>query len=31
MPVYNEKYIKNKVKEFHGVVNTNLWGNKVPK
>ena len=29
MPVYNEKYIKVKVKEF--VVNTNIWGDKVPK
>ena len=29
MPVYNEKYIKVKVKEF--VVNTNIWGDRVPK
>ena len=27
MPVYDEKYIKVKVKEFHDVVNTNSWGN----
>ena len=30
-PVYDEKYINAKVKEFNGVVNTNFWGNKVPK
>ena len=29
--VYDEKYIKAKVKEFDGVVNTNVWGNEVPK
>ena len=31
MPVYDEKYIKAKVKEFNGVVNTNFLGDKVPK
>ena len=31
MPVYDEKYIKMKVKEFNGVVNTNFWSDKVPK
>ena len=31
MPVYDEKYIKAKVKEFNGLVNTNFWGDKVPK
>ena len=31
MPAYNEKYIKIKVKEFNGVVNTNFWSDKVPK
>ena len=31
MPVYDEKYIKAKIKEFNGVVNTNFWGNKIPK
>ena len=31
MPVYDEKYIKAKVKEFNGVVTTNFWGDKVPK
>ena len=30
MPVYDEKYIKAKVKEFDGVVNTNFLGDKVP-
>ena len=30
-PVYDEKYIKAKVKEFNGVVNTNFLGNEVPK
>ena len=29
--VYDEKYIKAKVKEFDGVVNRNVWGNEVPK
>ena len=24
-PVYDKKYIKAKVKEFNGVVNTNFW------
>ena len=31
MPVYDEKFIKTKVKEFNGAVNTNFWGDKVPK
>ena len=30
-PVYDEKYINAKVKEFNGVVNTNFWRDKVPK
>ena len=30
-PVYDEKYIKAKVKEFNGVVNTNFLGNEVLK
>ena len=30
-PVYDKKYIKTKVKEFHGAVNINIWGNKSPK
>ena len=31
MPIHYEKYIKTKVKEYNGVVNTNFWGDKVPK
>ena len=31
MPVYDEKYIKAKVKEFNGVVKTNLLGDETPK
>ena len=31
MPVYDEKYIKTKVKEFNGVVNKKFWDDKVPK
>ena len=31
MPVYDEKYIKVKVKEFNGVVNTVFWNDIVPK
>ena len=31
MPVYDEKYIKAKLKEFHGVVNTNFCGDEIPK
>ena len=31
MPVYDEKYIKARVKEFNGVVNTNCCCDKVPK
>ena len=30
-PVYDKKYIKCKVKEFNSVVNTNFWGDKIPK
>ena len=29
MPVYDEKYIKVKVKELYSVVNTNFWSKKV--
>ena len=29
--VYNEKYIRTKVKTFNGVVNTIFWSNKIPK
>ena len=31
MSVYDEKYIKAKIKEFNGVDNTNFWGNKIRK
>ena len=30
-PVYNEKYIKNKIKSYNGKINTNLDNNKIPK
>ena len=28
-PVYDEKYIKTKVKTFNGVVNTMFWNDKI--
>ena len=31
MPVYDEKYIKAKVREFNGVIKTNFVGDEVPK
>ena len=31
MPVFNEKYIKAKVREFNGVIKTNLLGDEIPK
>ena len=31
MSVYNEKYIKAKVRKFNGVIKTNLLGDKMPK
>ena len=31
MPVYDEKYIKAKVREFNGMIKTNFLGDKVPK
>ena len=31
MPVYDQTYIKAKVKEFHSVIKTNFFGNKIPK
>ena len=31
MPLHDEKYVKTKVKQFNGVINTNFWGEKVPK
>ena len=30
MPVYDEKYIKAKVREFNGVINTNFSDDEVP-
>ena len=30
-PVYNEKYIKAKVREFNGVIKTNFLGDEIPK
>ena len=29
--IYNEKYIKAKLREFNGVVNTNFCGDEIPK
>ena len=31
IPVYDEKYLKTKVREYDGVIKTNLLGNGVPK
>ena len=31
MTVYEEKYIKVKVREFNGVIKTNFLGNEIPK
>ena len=31
MPVYDEKYIKAKVREFNGVIKTNFLGDETPK
>ena len=31
VPVYDEKYIKAKVREFNGVIKTNFLGDKIPK
>ena len=31
MPVYNEKYIKVKVREFNGVIKKNFWGDEITK
>ena len=31
MPVYNEKYIKAKKREFNGVIKTNFLGDEIPK
>ena len=31
MSVYDEKYIKAKLREFEGVVNTNFCGDEIPR
>ena len=31
MPVYDEKYITAKVREYNGVIKTNFWGDKIPE
>ena len=31
MPVYDEEYIKAKVREFNGVVKANFLGDEIPK
>ena len=31
MPVYDEKYIKDKVRKFNGAIKTNFLGDKIPK
>ena len=31
MPVYDEKYVKAKVREFNGVIKTNFLGDEIPK
>ena len=31
MLVYDEKYIKAKIREFNGAIKTNLLGDKTPK
>ena len=31
MPVYDEKYMKAKVREFNGVIETNFLGDEIPK
>ena len=30
-PVYNHKYLKNKIKSYKGKVNTNFHSDKIPK
>ena len=30
-PVYNEKYLKGKIKSYNGKINTNFHNNKIPK
>ena len=30
-PVYNEKYLKTKIKSYNGKINTDFYNNKIPK
>ena len=30
-PVYNEKYLKAKIKSYNGKINTNFHDNEIPK
>ena len=30
-PVYNEKYLKGKIKSYNGKINTNFHKSKIPK
>ena len=30
-PVYNEKYLKTKLKSYNGKINTNFHSSKIPK
>ena len=30
-PVYNEKYLKAKIKSYNEKINTNVYNNKIPK
>ena len=30
-PVYNQKYLKAKIKSYNGKMNTNFHNNKIPK
>ena len=30
-PIYEQKYLKTKVREFDGVIKTNFLGNEMPK
>ena len=30
-PIYENKYLKTKVREFHGSIKTNFLGNNLPK
>ena len=31
MPVYDETYIKAKVRKFNDIIKTNSWSHKIPK